>query len=115
MKYNLFIGLSGGFGGVRYYDTLEFSSEEEALDYAYQAAIEEYEGYGGLYGLETYDSIMNQYCEDNNIENILQLSESDIEDILDIYNNEIESWICYEVKNVTNNFKLILYYRRKKK
>ena len=39
-KFKLFAGMGGGFGGPEYYDTCEYRNREEAMQDAYQLAIE---------------------------------------------------------------------------
>lgn len=48
--YNLYAGLSGGFGGYQYHCTEEYNSKDEALEAARQLAIEEYQSYEGCHG-----------------------------------------------------------------
>lgn len=42
MKYKIYTGLSGGFGGAAYQKTEDYSSMDEALEDAYALAVEEY-------------------------------------------------------------------------
>lgn len=51
MLFEIYAGLSGGFGGASHQETDEFNSEEEALEYAYHLAIEEYQSYEGCHGI----------------------------------------------------------------
>lgn len=87
-KYNIYYGLSGGFGGQTLKETKEFDSQEEAEDYAHEYAKEEYDSYAGLHGLEDFDSIQEQYPE---------YSE---EEVWDFYEECRESWLEYEAKEV---------------
>lgn len=48
MKYKIYAGLSGGFGGATYQKTEDYSSMDEALEDAYALAVEEYQSYEGL-------------------------------------------------------------------
>ncbi|MBX4152288.1 hypothetical protein [Paenibacillus lautus] len=84
-KYKVFSGLGGGFGGANYIDTLEFNNYDEALQWAYDAACEEYEDYVGLYGLRT-------------IEEIIEEDEVDEDEAKSIYIDEREGWLDYRVK-----------------
>ena len=54
-EFNIYVGLEGGFGGSRYYSTILADNKEEALEYAYQLAREEYEMYEGSHGLMTWE------------------------------------------------------------
>jgi len=49
--YNIYAGLGGGFGGENYIETIRNIDEDSAMNMAYEAACEEYEGFGGLHGL----------------------------------------------------------------
>lgn len=42
MVYNIYAGLGGGFGGADFCDEAEFASEEDAMKYAREQAIQEY-------------------------------------------------------------------------
>lgn len=101
MKFKVYAGLSGGFGGATYHGTYEYNSHKEAEDDARQLAIEEYESYGGYHGLYTWDSmreeIANEYY-DGDIDAVP-------EDEVDVaYCEEVESWLSYHVKEVTSEF-----------
>ena len=91
MKYNIYAGLSGGFGGASYQYTTDCDNQDEAEDLAYQQAVEEYESYEGLHGIRGWEEIAEDYCEENNI------AREDInEETIDaIYSEEVESWIDY--------------------
>ena len=51
MKYNIYAGLGGSFGGLRYKGTIDLENHFLATEYARTLAIEEYEAYEGLYGI----------------------------------------------------------------
>jgi hypothetical protein len=87
-EYNIYAGLGGSFGGSKYIETLEFDSEDEAIDYAYEIACEKFEQYAGLHGLTSYKKIK----EDNP-----DLSENEIEEL---YNEERERWLSYKIEEV---------------
>ena len=94
-KYNIYAGLGGGFGGARLVAKAEeFENEEAAVKYAYEYAIEEYQSYEGYYGIVSYGDILD-YPEDYGLED--GFTE---EDVQEIYQEEIESWITYDVKEV---------------
>ena len=86
-KYNIYAGLGGSFGGANYKFTIEAKSKEEAEDIAYQEAVEEYEEYEGYHGLKTWAECAEELGVD--VEN------EDLDDVNDLYNEEIESWIEY--------------------
>lgn len=55
MKYKIYAGLSGGFGGATYQKTEDYSSMDEALEDAYNLAVEEYQSYEGCHGIMSWD------------------------------------------------------------
>ena len=88
MKYNVYAGLSGGFGDAEYKGTADFDSEEEALQEAYELAVAEYQEYEGCHGILGWCDI----AEENDLD-----EETDEDLINELYNQEIESWIDYYV------------------
>ena len=100
-KYNIYAGLGGSFGGANYKFTIEANSLEEAMDIAYQEAVEEYQQDEGLHGLKTWIDCAEELGVD--------IEEEDSEDVDDLYNSEIESWIDYyailtsEDKNISKD------------
>ena len=56
-KFKLFAGLGGGFGGPEYYDTCEYRNREEAMQDAYQLAIEQYQSYEGCHGIMSWGDV----------------------------------------------------------
>lgn len=88
-KFEIRYGLGGGFGGCESNDweEIEAENEERATDEAYTAACEEYDRYDGMHGLRSVSQIMEE--EDVN--------ESDAEEI---WTEERESWLDYEVRPV---------------
>ena len=91
MKYRLFSGMSGGFGGARYQGTFEFDNREQAEQAAYQEAEEEYQSYEGMYGIldwyECRDELKERYGE-----------EPTDDDVDTYYTEEMESWIEYYIQ-----------------
>ena len=85
--FEIYAGLGGGFGGAILIETSEFKNEEEAYDFAYQMAIQEYETYAGLHGLKDYDEILEEYDGDE--------TAADYE-----YQNEMDIWLDYYVVEV---------------
>lgn len=90
MKYDLYAGLGGGFGGANLiYKGAEYNNIEEATNAAYEYAVEEYQSYEGYHGLTSYGDIKENpeeygLCED-----------PEEEDINEVYTEEMESWIEY--------------------
>lgn len=94
-KYNIYAGLGGGFGGARLVaEAEEFENEDAAVNYAYECALEEYQSYEGYHGIVSYGDILD-YPEDYGLED--GFTE---EDVQEIYQEEVESWITYYVKEV---------------
>ena len=48
-KFEIFAGLGGGFGGLKSYGVYEFNNQQEAEDYAYELACNEYERYSNRF------------------------------------------------------------------
>ena len=93
-QYNIYAGLNGGFGGASYQYTALCDNEDEAYEEAYQVACEEYDSYGGLHGLLDWDSAVEAYCEDRNLDSD-NLSDEDIQSIEDMISEDRENWIEY--------------------
>ena len=94
-KYNIYAGLGGGFGGARLVaEAEEFENEEAAVNYAYECALEEYQSYEGYHGIVSYGDILDNPEEYGLEEGFTE------EDVDEIYQEEIESWITYYVKEV---------------
>jgi len=75
-------GLSGGFGGVRYYEVIEAEAEDDATIRAWENACEYYEMYSGSNGLRSVSDIMGEEgCDE--------------EEATGIYEEERESWLEY--------------------
>ena len=86
MKYNIYAGLGGGFGGPLYQGTGEFDDDDSAIDYAYEMAVEEYQSYEGYHGILDWDDVAEQE----------ELDPEEDETFVDAaYHEEIESWIEY--------------------
>jgi hypothetical protein len=87
-KYNLYAGLSGGFGGATYMGTYEFNTIEEATNEAYLLACEVYESYEGCHGILSWEE-----CEAELLENGEDFV--DEEDVNLYYMEEKEGWLSY--------------------
>ena len=88
MKYNIYAGLGGSFGGAQYRGTGEFENFDDAEDYAYRTAVEDYESYEGYYGiLSWYDVAQENELDPDNPD--------DEEEINELYCIEKEDWIDY--------------------
>ncbi len=93
MKFKIWYGLGGSFGGYESNEPeiIEATNKDMAIDYVRQCAIDLYESYGNLHGLRTIEVIVNE--EGLDIDN-------DIEEIMDIYNDEMEMWLDYDVEPI---------------
>ena len=80
--YIIGFGLSGGFGGMRYFDVVQADNQEQADNYAWEAACEHYNSYVGSNGLRDIGEIM----EEDDVE------EDEAEEI---FNEEREGWLDY--------------------
>ena len=92
-KYNLYAGLSGGFGGADYMGTYEFDTIEEATNEAYLLACEIYESYEGCHGIMSWEE-----CRDALIESYYKEEENyipDEEEVNIYYTEEKEGWLSY--------------------
>jgi hypothetical protein len=93
-KYKIFAGLGGSFGGAKYVETIDVETEESAMNYAYESACEEYEGYAGMYGLTSYADIERDpeaYSVDE---------DADEEILFEAYDEERSSWLSYYVEKM---------------
>lgn len=100
MVYNIYAGLGGGFGGAEFYSSEDFSSEEDAVEYARDVAIQEYQSYEGCHGIYGLQDIQEEYQDFG-----LDKDFTD-EELEEVYLEEIESWIEYYVtpaNEVENN------------
>jgi hypothetical protein len=90
MKFAIKYALGGGFGGCEMAEPeiMEFDSRQEAEDYAYEMACEEYDQYDGLHGLRSVEQIM----EEDEIE--------DYDEAYEAWMDERESWLDWEVEEV---------------
>jgi hypothetical protein len=86
MRYNIYAGLGGGFGGATYRGTGNFNSRDSAEKMAYQYAVEEYEMYEGLHGIRSWADIADEEGLDY---------EEDEYEINEMYDDERESWMEY--------------------
>ena len=80
-------GLGGGFGGCGDWEDTDAKNYAQAEDMAYEKACEDYESYVGLHGLRTLEEIM----EEEDVDEEVAQEESD---------QERESWINFEVREI---------------
>lgn len=104
--YRIFAGLSGGFGGARYIRTIECINEEQAMEFAYEAAWEEYDSYGGFHGLLDDDDIEEALAEkftEEELENPSDEIQTEIDEYTSaLYQEDFENWADYYVEETNN-------------
>jgi hypothetical protein len=100
-KFKIYAGLGGGFGGAQFQGIWEFADKNEAESQAYDLAYEEYESYGGYHGLYTWES-MREEIADYEYGGDIDAVPNDEVDLR--YNEDIESWLTYYVKEVPDDF-----------
>jgi len=85
LRYRVRGALGGGFGGCdnKEWEEVDWKDENDAMDTAYEIAIEEYEMYEGNHGIRSIDDIMEEEGLDE-------------EDATEVYRDERESWLEYE-------------------
>ncbi len=84
-KYQIRYGLGGGFGGCGDWEDASATTEDAANLEAWERACEEYDMYDGLHGLR-------------NVEMIMEEDDVDETEAFEIYEEERESWLYYEVR-----------------
>ena len=91
MRYNIFAGLGGGYGGAVWTRTVECLNYDDAMREAYMDACECWESYGGLEAIEgyTWEDMVEDYGEDATDE---LYSEMDVE--------AMDGWVDYNVEEV---------------
>lgn len=90
-KYQIFSGMSGGFGGAQYQGTYDFKTFTEAEDYAFDLTLEIYASYEGCHGILSWNDCRNDLIDS------FPDTEWDDEDVDNRYQEELESWIEYYV------------------
>lgn len=95
IKYNIYAGLGGGFGGAVFQYSDFFESLEKAEEAAYYAALEEYDSYEGMRGLPTFEDFIE---EARNTYDLQDLDDDDpeLQTVADeMYRDAVETWIEY--------------------
>ena len=96
--YIIGYGLAGGFGGARNFEVIQVDSQEEADNWAWESACEEYDRYAGSNGLREIGEIM----EEEGIEDEDEASE--------VYNEEREGWLDYSAQPYSKEYeKKVMY------
>lgn len=94
-RFYLYAGLSGGFGGAHYNQSIEAEDIDEACKFAYDLAVEEYQSYEGCHGIMSWDDCYEDAVESNFIDKETMTEKEINEYIDDMYQDQIESWIEY--------------------
>ena len=90
MRFRIFAGLGGGYGGAEYHYTEDYESGSEAMSAAYEVALEEY---------ESYPMVTVQDIKDNYPDYGFEEEPSD-EEAEAAWMDEAESWLDYYVEEV---------------
>lgn len=93
MKYAIFAGLSGSFGGATYQHTDDFETEEDALDFAYALAGLMYDSLEGLCGLPNWENIRDELSNSHGSD-----EEPSEDDIYELYMERRDNWLDYRVE-----------------
>lgn len=101
MKFKIFAGLGGDFGGAEFQYIKEFASLEDAEEAAWSAAADIYDDHAGSSGLKSISDIVN---EDYSGEEFLNYDLVELEEMAEEqYFEERESWLDYYVEEVTDD------------
>ena len=90
-KFNIYTGV---FAGEHFCGTYECDSEAEAMGYAHELAVEEYESHTGFNGILSYeecceDAIESWGCEDWTDDDFWQYYTETIENTINYYVEEV--------------------------
>lgn len=104
-RFEIYAGLGGGFGGASLQYIEQYDSLKEAEQCAYELAIQEYESYGDMHGLQTFDEAIEEAKikvsqEEDFNEDLEEWQENILEYANQIYNDWVESWIEYYAKEI---------------
>ncbi len=93
-SYEIIYALSGGFGGIERAEwvKIEATSLQDAMEYAYEEACNEYASYEGYHGLRDESEIAEEFEEAD--------EEFTNEDVWQIYVDEREGWLEYDAREV---------------
>lgn len=90
MKYKIYAGLGGGFGGATYQMTEDYATIDEALKDSYNLSVEEYQSYEGMHGVMSWEDCREDLKESG--------FDYDDESVDSRYQEELESWLSYYVE-----------------
>lgn len=100
-QYKVYAGLGGGFGGSTFRGIFPFQDVDEAEKFAHDEAVDEYEMYAGMHGLDDYDSIYQEFVDNRIPED--EIDEGDVELALE---ESMDSWLDYHVELVSDDYEL---------
>lgn len=111
-NYNIYVGM---INEEHYVGTLRDVTEDGALDYAYELAVEEYESYAGYHGIPSWnecrEGIYDLYRQEIEME---EYSEEDIDFMTnEQYQEEIASWVTYRVHEESSDKDFYMNYNDK--
>ena len=61
--FDIYAGMSGGFGGASFHKTEEYATIDEAVQEAYELSIEEYQSYECCHGIMSWDDCYEDLVE----------------------------------------------------
>jgi hypothetical protein len=96
-KFKIYAGLGGGFGGANFRGIEDCNTIDDAEEFAYWEAVEVYQSYEGLHGLMSWDEVKEDLI-------VRYGTDIDEDDIRVAYNEEMDSWLDFYVKEVPDNY-----------
>lgn len=93
MWFKIYAGISDFGSGAPYQATMSFPTENDAIDYAWYLAQEDYESYGGMHGYSDRDAIY----EDPEEFGVDPDSDTFDEDVEAAYKEQVEFAVEYYV------------------
>ena len=92
MKYNIYAGMGGEFGGAQFVETVDFPTLDDANQYAYDQAWEEYEFHADCYDILNW--IKKVYDKLKEAGELDGMTDNEIRDFVNThYQEEVENWI----------------------
>lgn len=103
MRYKIYAGLGGSFGGAEYQGIYDFQNVKEALSYACEIAMEKYVSYGGTHGLMDWDGVYIDCIENGWINE--DTSRKEVEEIVyEHYLECLKRWLDYYVEEADADY-----------
>lgn len=95
--YNIYAGMTGDINNVDYRGTWDFKTYDDAIDKAYELAIEIYRSYEGYWGIKSWEDCANDLEGDSIVPFCTE------EEIEAYYYEVIEQWIGYYAVLASND------------